>query len=389
VRTRAVVLAVASAIAIAAVVPAEARAATRTTYYVSPSSTGTSGEPGKSCATAGYRTIGSALQRARSGDTVVVCAGTYAEHVEIARAVTVKGDGNPVIDATSENVAVAVTGDRATVQGLTITNATGQGVFASRVRGVTIRNNVVEHNDLGIAGKSTYKYCTTANFVADCGEGIHLSGVSRSRVEGNEVRNNSGGILVSDELGPTHDNVITGNNVVDNTNNCGITVVGHRKGAVDAQGKLHPSVAGVYRNVISNNVVTNNGTTGTGGGVLLANPRAGMAVYRNTIRGNTINQNGLAGVTLNENTTGQYLNGNVVTRNTIGTNNLLKSTTAGNGNTTGVSIYVAPGAGKVRVAVTRNAISSNVYGIYALAGTVLAQSGNTFTDVQTPVYVAS
>ena len=101
------------------------------------------------------------------------------------------------------------------------------------------------------------------------------------------MQNNSGGILVSDELGPTHDNVITGNTVVDNTLNCGITIVGHKKGAVDASGKLHPKVAGVYDNTFTKNVVTNNGTTGTGAGILLANPKAGMATYRNTISGNT------------------------------------------------------------------------------------------------------
>jgi parallel beta-helix repeat protein len=240
-----------------------------------------------------------------------------------------------------------------------------------------------------VGGKSTYLYCTTKNFVPDCGEGIHLSGVAESRVEGNTVQNNSGGILVSDELGPTHDNVITRNTVVDNILNCGITIVGHKTGAVDDKGKLHPTVAGVYANTFTDNVVTNNGTTGTGAGILLANPKAGMAVYRNTLRGNTIDQNGLPGVTVNENTTGQYIDGNVITANTVGTNNLLMSATAGMGNTTAISVFVADGARDVKVTVTNNAISSNVYGIFALKGTVLTQSGNVFTDVQTPVYVAT
>jgi parallel beta-helix repeat protein len=360
-----------------------------TTRYVSASATGTSGSPGTSCDNAGYRTISSALQRAGNGDTVVVCAGTYAEHVTIAKAVTLRGDGNPVIDATGFNVAVRMTGDGATVTGLTITNATGQGIFATNVDNVTIKDSVVEHNDLGVGGKSTYLYCTTKNFVPDCGEGVHLSGVSNSRVEGNTIRNNSGGILVSDELGPTHDNVITGNTVVDNILNCGVTIVGHKKGAVDTKGKLHPKVAGVYDNTFTKNVVTNNGTTGTGAGILLANPKAGMAVYRNTVSGNTVSQNGLAGITVNENTPGQYIDSNVITANTVGTNNLLKSATAGNGATTAISVFVADGARDVRVTVSDNAISANAFGIYALKGTVLTQSGNTFTDVTTPVYVGT
>ena len=136
-------------------------------------------------------------------------------------------------------------------------------------------------------------------------------------------------------------------------------------------------------------MVTNNGTTGTGAGILLANPKAGMAVYRNTISGNTVSQNGLAGITINENTAGQYLDGNVITANVVGTNNLLKSATAGNGATTAISVFVADGARDVKVTVSDNTISANAYGIYALKGTVLTQSGNTFTDVATPVYVGT
>ena len=43
----------------------------------------------------------------------------------------------------------------------------------------------------------------------------------------------------------------------------------------------------------------------------------------------------------------------------------------------------------MKVTVSDNTISSNVYGIYALKGTMLTQSGNTFTDVETPVYVGT
>ena len=123
-------------------------------------------------------------------------------------------------------------------------------------------------------------------------------------------------------------------------------------------------------------------------GILLANPRAGMAVYQNTVSGNTINNNGLAGVQLNVNTTGQYLDGNVISNNTIGTNNLLKSPSAGNGSTVGVSTFVAAGSTPLTVTVTGNKISANTYGIYAGAGTTLTQSGNSFVDVTTPVVTA-
>jgi parallel beta-helix repeat protein len=368
------------------VVEGSSAGATSSTIYVAG---GASGGSGRSCETARYPTIFAGIEHARAGDTVVVCAGTYKEPVRVTKAITLHGEGVAVVDATSFDVGVLVTASHATVAGLTVTNATGQGIFATKVHGVTIKGNVVEHNDLGIGGKSSYLYCTTANFVPDCGEGIHLSGVAGSRVVDNTIRSNSGGLLVSDELGPTHGNLIQGNTVTDNTANCGITIVGHKAGAVDSSGRLHPKVAGVYDNVVSQNTVTNNGTVGTGGGILLANPRAGMATYKNTIRANTVARNGLAGITLNENTTGQYLDGNVIVGNTVGTNNLLGSQTAGNGSTTGISVYVADGGPQVRVTIRDNAISANVYGIYGGKGTVLTQSGNTFDGVTTSVYVAT
>jgi parallel beta-helix repeat protein len=352
-----------------------------TTFFVAPTASATNGN---SCAKAGYRSVNTAIERAAKGDTVHVCAGTYAESVEVTKAITLEGDSGAVIDATGQNVGVDVSASGATVTGLTVQNATGQGIFVHEARDVTIEQNVIQHNDLGV-GTSTYLYCTTANFVPDCGEGLHLSGVSYSTIMGNTIRNNSGGILISDELGPTRHNTVDGNSVADNTRNCGITIVGHLAGAVSGAGKLQPKVAGVYKNTISNNTVTNNGTTGTGAGILLANPRAGMAVYKNTVTRNTISNNGLAGVQLNENTTNQYLDGNVISNNTIGTNNLLHSTTAGNGATVGVSTFVATGASPLDVTVTRNSISANTYGIYTATGTTLTQSGNTFTDVTTPV----
>ena len=359
------------------------------TLYVSPAATGTSGSAGTSCADAGYRTIASALKRAVDGDTVVVCDGTYPEHVTVSRAVTLQGDGNAVIDATSFNVAVRITGDGATVTGLTITNATGQGIFATNVADITITDNVVEHNDLGVGGKSTYLYCTTKNFVPDCGEGVHLSGVSDSRVEGNTIRDNSGGILVSDELGPTHDNVITR----EHRRRQRPQLRHHHRRPPEGRGRRQRHAAPEGRRRLRQHDHEQRGDQQRDHGHRRRDParepKAGMAAYRNTFSGNTVSQNGLAGITINENTVGQYLDGNVITANVVGTNNLLQSATAGNGATTGISVYVADGARDVLVTVRDNTISANAYGIYAMKGTVLTQSGNTFTDVTTPVYVGT
>ena len=128
---------------------------------------------------------------------------------------------------------------------------------------------------------SPYPQCSEFGQVpGDCGEGIHLMGVHDSEVSDNYISANEGGVLLTDEFGPTHDNVVDGNTITGNPFDCGITVPGHNPNALDASGNPQPSVAGVYNNDIKFNVVTNNGLQGEGAGVLFANARAGHRVVR-------------------------------------------------------------------------------------------------------------
>ena len=84
-------------------------------------------------------------------------------------------------------------------------------------------------------------------------------------------------------------------------------------------------MAGVYNNVIRDNRITDNGTSGEGAGVLFANAGPGTASYDNWVVGNYIAGNELAGVTMHAHTLGpgqfEDLNGNNVIDNVIGTNN--------------------------------------------------------------------
>ena len=157
---------------------------------------------------------------------------------------------------------------------------------------------------------------------------------SDSEVGGNFVNANEGGVLLTDEFGPTHDNVVEGNVITGNPFDCGITVPGHNPNALDASGNRQPDVAGVYDNLIQYNVVTDNGLQGEGAGVLFANATAGTASYDNVVAHNFLAGNELSGVTMHAHTLapGQYedLSGNNVYGNVIGTNNL-GSTVAGPG----------------------------------------------------------
>ena len=202
----------------------------------------------------------------------------------------------------------------------------------------------------------------------DCGEGVHFAGgVAYSTIRDNFIAYNSGGVLLSDDVGPTHNNVVEDNIVTGNSSDCGITVPGHNPNALNSAGVPQPSVAGVYANVIRGNVVTGNGVQGDGAGVLFANAAAGTASYDNLVEGNYIAGNGLAGVTMHAHTLPpgghEDLNGNVIVGNSIGKNNLDRDTLDGPPGpvtkTTGVLVF--SGGTPVTVTVAHNHIFNNVH----------------------------
>jgi hypothetical protein len=82
-------------------------------------------------------------------------------------------------------------------------------------------------------------------------------GVDHSTVANNTSKNNSGGILFSDDTGATHHNLIVANLVKDNVFDCGITLASH-----PPYTKLTSTTSslGVFRNTVGNNDASHNGT---------------------------------------------------------------------------------------------------------------------------------
>ena len=127
--------------------------------------------------------------------------------------------------------------------GFTVTHAQGEGILAAGLggdlSGISISHNAVVHNDLGggVPPASTYFECAAEGQVpGDCGEGVHFVGVAYSQITRNYIADNSGGVLLSDDTGPTHNNLVADNVVTGNSSDCGITVPGHNPNALKQHG---------------------------------------------------------------------------------------------------------------------------------------------------------
>jgi nitrous oxidase accessory protein NosD len=383
------------------------------TLYVSPHAWPWGAD--RSCRSARFRTIQSAVNAARPGSTVVVCKGTYHEQVVITKPLSLRGQ-RATIDQTGVTptlqvdipglgkqtifAAVVMLSSDIRFSGFTVTHALGEGIIAAGLSGdlsgISISHNAVVHNDLGggVPPVSTYFQCAAQGQVpGDCGEGVHFVGVAYSQITRNYIADNSGGVLLSDDTGPTHNNLVADNVVTGNASDCGITVPGHNPNALNAKGQRQPSVAGVYDNVIRGNVVTNNGNKGEGAGVLFANAGPGTASYDNLVQGNYIAGNELAGVTFHAHTippgkfedlSGQRVIGNVIGTNNLGGDPLDFPASPKDVVTTGILVF--SGGTPVTVKIAFNHIFNNKIGIWLSKAVTASRLGtNTFSNVTTPI----
>jgi hypothetical protein len=185
-------------------------------------------------------------------------------------------------------------------------------------------------------------------------------GVDHSVVANNTSRNNSGGILISDETGATHHNLITRNLVLNNPFDCGITVASHPPAPGTGSDPF-----GIFNNTIAHNVSTRNGyqVPGAGAGVGLFAPAPGNKVYANVVIDNDLTNNGLPGVALHNHVApGQGAPAVNFSDNVIANNRI-----SGNGADTDDAATPGP-------------TGINIFGLVGITGTVI--SGNVIYNEQ-------
>lgn len=310
-----------------------------------------------------YSSINAAVAAAAPNDTVKVEKGTYHEDVVISKPLSLLGEGASlsVINAIGKSNGIDIDGhhnpglSHVIVMGFTVANANFQGILITDASDITVANNHVTGNDRSLdlgppptcPGLPSY-FQQGEGF--DCGEGIHLSGVTHSTIASNLVDHNAGGILLSDDTSPTHDNLLSGNVVTRNPFDCGITLASHVP--------VPPAPAnGVFRNTIAGNSSSYNGlSTGEGAGVGIFAAPPGARNFANVVIGNDLFGNGLPGVAMHSHSPGQNLNDNVIAANRISRNGGDGDVADPAPGSMGISIVNDPGAPPI----TGTVISQNI-----------------------------
>lgn len=307
-------------------------------------------------------TITAALGAASPGDTILVAPGTYKEDVVITKPIALLGSyRSSIIDASGLANGIFVNGMAAppkigisnvTISGFTVRNANFEGILIANATDVLLTGNLVTDNDKSLdiaASTCPGQPAFETEEGDDCGEGIHLMGTYHVSVVDNESAYNSGGILTSDESGPSQGNLISGNYVHDNPYDCGITFASHPPA---------PPAAlpyGVTGNTISHNVSEHNGyqVPGAGAGVGIFAPLPGTTNAGNVVIDNDLIDNGATGVAMHNHVAAPApapavnLNDNIVVGNRISGNGP-DNVGAETSDPTGISVYsVAPVSGTV------------------------------------------
>jgi nitrous oxidase accessory protein NosD len=331
-------------------------------------------------------TLVGAVAAASSGDVVWALPGLYTGGVVIDKPITLRGFG-AVIDAASSPVGDGVQvvgpgGSGSKVEGFTIQGAKFEGILvgtapvapgsndgASVIGGqavthVRILNNVVRGNDRGYGSDAGQCDSSPGPADGDCGQAIHLVSVTDSVVADNYITGNSGGVLLSDEFGPTAGNIII-NNYINWNKESGVTLASRNSSATGGLTHVPTGDAGVFDNrVVLNKAIVNGG----GAGFLLTGTVSGAGVFHNDIRHNVARGNGLPGVAIQQQYPGD-LNDNTIEFNILRNDNRFGDAAISPADLRTTGILVASSVGPntiVGTTICANTTSTNHYGLWTL-----------------------
>lgn len=191
-----------------------------------------------------YHSIGEAVDVANDGDTIYVKPGTYREHIVLDKSIVLmppRGeDGIVNLAGDGSDIGIEVQADGCTIEGLTISDFAGPGIYVES-KGNEIRKNVLVDNVHGIFLNATSGnviennqqqggYCgvvllsasgntVTGNIAEDCagstelpGSGILLNSASKNVISESSAEGCAMGFRL---VSGSSENELSGNNMID------------------------------------------------------------------------------------------------------------------------------------------------------------------------------
>jgi nitrous oxidase accessory protein len=306
--------------------------------------------------------IQAAVDRAGTGEAIIVERGLYPERILVTKPLTLWGVGNPVIDGQGQGSPVSILVDGVTVDGFTLRNS-GSSPSASGIKIASNRNLIVNNTLTGNGYGISLLPPTEGNLLRgnwilnNSNSGMYIPNTRYVEIRSNTIVNNRIGM----EIEMTWDSVITGNTVSFNRGN-GITM------------------AYSQEDQVSDNTIMNNGGSGLALSQGGKNRITGNYLGKNT--GNGIEtrdffDNALPGNQILASLDSLFLNfiANNTVRNQKGdgiiaerTNNLIEENEVGN-NRYGISLLASQNLAR------DNVVKGNTLGIY-----LLNAQNNTLTE---------
>jgi len=168
--------------------------------------------------------IQEAINNASAGDTVLVASGTYLEHLVINKSLMLKGVGSDTVfvDGSGEkSIVISIIASNVEVSGFTIQNGSKSyqypygGIQVTQVTNVTIRNNVIRKNYLGIFLSASNFSNIIENVIIDNYDcGIKISDSCYNSIVANNIINNPTGIWLTSSK--SQNNTLYRNNFINN-----------------------------------------------------------------------------------------------------------------------------------------------------------------------------
>jgi nitrous oxidase accessory protein len=153
-------------------------------------------------------TIASAISVADSGDVIVVKAGTYNEHeISVDRPLTIKAEGDVIIDGQKKGYIIKIEADYVTISGLHLKNVgisftkDYAAIYLHKVKHFRIENCTLEAVYFGMLIEKSNHGIIKNNVVSSegteevtAGNGIHLWHCNNVQIEGNHCHKLRDGI---------------------------------------------------------------------------------------------------------------------------------------------------------------------------------------------------